>query len=104
MANTPFCPAGTLLIIDYEARGELAKGCHSVVMKNMWVARIARPDLQKPCNDLASKLHDWSRNDDKRIERCIGYMRRSKDFKLKGYVGTWCGSHARTSGKQTAQW
>ena len=45
MANTPFCPAGTLLIIDYEARGELAKGCHSVVMKNMWVARIARPDF-----------------------------------------------------------
>ena len=88
-ANTPFCPPGTLIIVDYEVRGELEKGCHSVVMKNIWVARIARPDLMKPCNDLAGKLHEWSRNDDKKTERLIGYMKRSKNFKLRGYVGDY---------------
>ena len=53
LAQTPFCPPGSLLASDWEVVGELEKGCHSVVMKNMWVARTARPDLYKPCHDLA---------------------------------------------------
>ena len=87
LAQTPFCPPGSLLASDWETVGELEKGCHSVVMKNMWVARTARPDLIKPCNDLAAHLHKWSRNCDKYIARTVGYMRRSKNFTLKGYVG-----------------
>ncbi len=87
LAQTPFCPPGSLLASDWEVVGELEKGCHSVVMKNMWVARTARPDLIKPCNDLAGHLHKWSRNCDKYIARTIGYMKRSKNFTLKGYVG-----------------
>ena len=47
LAQTPFCPPGSLLASDWEVVGELEKGGHSVVMKNRWVARTARPDLIK---------------------------------------------------------
>ena len=76
MAATPFCPAGSLPVQDYEVVGQLAKGCHSVVMRNMWLGRTARPDLWKPCNDLAGNMHQWSRNDDKYLQRCtIGILK-----------------------------
>ena len=42
---------------DEEARGELAGGACSVLMKALWLARLARPDLNKAITDLACHIH-----------------------------------------------
>ena len=56
-------------------------------MKNLWLGRLSRPDIQKPIGDLASHLTTWSRNDDKRVYRLICYLNSTKDHRLVGKVG-----------------
>ena len=40
-----------------------------ILMKALWLGRLARPDIVKPINDLATKVQSWSRADDKRVLR-----------------------------------
>ena len=64
-ATTPFCPDGTLLPADDEIVGEVREDAASVLMKVLWAARLARPDLTRPTCKLASKGQSWTKNDDK---------------------------------------
>ena len=86
-ASTPFVPDGTLLADDWEEKGQLCAQSCSMCMKILWFARLCRPDVQKPCCDLASRVSKWSVNDDKRLERLVNYISTTKDFQLEGYVG-----------------
>ena len=83
---TPFCPEGSLSFADEEARGELAGGACSVLMKGLWLARLARPDLNKAITDLATHIHKWSRNDDKRARRLYEYINTTKHYRLQCFV------------------
>ena len=56
-------------------------------MKCLWVGRLARPDLKKPPCDLSREFTCWSKADDIKLRRMIGYMKRSQGFMLKGWVG-----------------
>lgn len=56
-------------------------------MKALWLARLARPDLSKPLNDLTTHIHTWSRADDKIILRAFGYISTSKHYKLESVTG-----------------
>ena len=84
--RTPFCPDGSLVHADECTRGELSSMACRVLMKDLWAARLARPDFQKPICDLASKVQCWSRNDDKRLHRLMCYMESSKKQCLIGKV------------------
>ena len=55
-------------------------------MKNLWVARLARPDIQKAIGHLASRIQCWSRNDDKRLHRMVCYLDSSAHYMLTGKV------------------
>ena len=55
-------------------------------MKNLWVARLARPDLCRPTQKLATRVTKWTRNDDKRLRRLMEYMNTTQGATLKGYV------------------
>ena len=46
-ASTLFCPDGSLTAADDQVRGELAESACSVLMKDLWAARLGRPDLTK---------------------------------------------------------
>ena len=47
-APTPFVNEGSLNPDDDESKGELAANASKILMKALWVARLARPDLLKP--------------------------------------------------------
>ena len=66
-ASTPFCPEGSLVTCDDEVKGEVAPHACAIIMKQLWLARLARPDLVKAINLLACKVQNWIRNDDKRL-------------------------------------
>ena len=51
-ASTPFLPEGSLLPQDEEVTGELAGNAAKILMKALWLARLARPDILRPINDL----------------------------------------------------
>jgi len=85
-ATTPFCPEGSLPVEDEEVRGELTTGCCSILMKALWLARLSRPDVQKPIGDMATHVQAWTRNDDRRLHRLICYLHYSQDYRLVGRV------------------
>jgi len=84
--TTPFVPDGSITEQDEETKGELSEKCCSVLMKALWLARLARPDVIKPIGDLATHIQKWSRGDDKRLYRLICYLNGSRNFRLQGYV------------------
>ena len=54
-ASTPFCPEGSLVACDDEVKGEVAPHACAIIMKQLWLARLARPDLVKPLTFLRAK-------------------------------------------------
>ncbi|CAE7028491.1 GIP [Symbiodinium sp. CCMP2592] len=85
-AATPFAPEASLPVSQEEIAGELAPNACKVLMKALWLGRLARPDLVKPIGDLATKVQKWSRNDDKKLLRLISYIDSTKTHRLVGTV------------------
>merc|ERR1711965_858418 len=85
-ASTPFCPEGSLVVDYEETKGQLAGSACSVLMKALWLCRLARPEPTKAVNDLASHVQNWSLNDDKRLSRLVGYIWTTRDYKLAGVI------------------
>ena len=86
-AQTPFCPDGALTSCDDDISGELAPNACKLLMKALWLGRLARPDIVKPIGDLATRVQSWSRNNDKQLHRLICYINSTKSHRLVGSVG-----------------
>ena len=85
-AATPFPPEGSITIEDDETNGELAPNACKILMKALWLGRLARPDIIKPINDLATKVQSWSRGDDKKVLRLIQYIASTPHYRLVGTI------------------
>ena len=46
-APTPFCPEGSLVPSDDDVKSELAPNACKILMKALWLGRLARPDIIK---------------------------------------------------------
>ena len=77
-------PAASPYVND---KGSLSAEASRVLMKVLWCARLARPDLNKAISDLTRRLTCWSVADDKRLHRLMNYLYGSRKFTLKGYIG-----------------
>ena len=73
-ALTPFVAEGSLNPDEDEITGTLAPVACKILMKALWLARLARPDILKPIGDLASNVQKWSRNHDRQLLRLIQYL------------------------------
>ena len=58
-----------------------------VLMKLMYIARMARFDLLKPVGSLARLITRWGEDSDDALDKLIAYVRQTLDLKLIGYVG-----------------
>ncbi|MEM1010010.1 MAG: hypothetical protein AAGJ35_13515, partial [Myxococcota bacterium] len=70
-----------------EEIGELAPIAAQVLMKILFVARVARYDLLRPVNVLAKLITRWTKGCDKALRRLVCYMSATVHQTLKGYVG-----------------
>ena len=68
-AHTPFLAKVAEHLDDDNAVGELATSASSVLMKLMWVSRLARPDPLRATTWLATKVQKWSRSCDTHLPR-----------------------------------
>eukprot|EP00435_Cladocopium_sp_Y103_P016069 s1173_g4.t1 len=84
--NTPFL-SKTTVIEDAPAKGELAGSASSVLMKLMWLARLARPDMLRVTTRLATKVQQWTTECDNHLFRAISYLNETKEHLLSGHVG-----------------
>ena len=85
-ALTPFVAEGSLNPDEDEVTGTLAPVACKVLMKALWLARLARPDILKPIGDLASNVQKWSRNHDKQLLRLIQYLSGTVNHRLVGTI------------------
>ena len=77
--STPCIDDSMLDLTDFEVKGELSKVCSQIVLKCLYVARIARCDLLWAVNTLAREVTKWTVACDKRLHRLISYMHWTKD-------------------------
>ena len=85
-ASTPFVPEGSINSQDEDTRGELAPNACKILMKALWLGRLARPDIVKPINDLATKVQKWSRAEDKKLLRLIQDISATPHYRLAGSI------------------
>ena len=78
-------------ITDSEYDGYIGKSfkgrAGKMVMKLLWVARICRYDIIKAVTHLASFLTKWETIHDIKLKRLIGYLTRTKEYCLYGWIG-----------------
>ena len=80
---TPYLPE-TYSDEDLSQAGELQKDASRILMRILWLSRLARPDLSFITTRLASRVTAWTRFEDRQLFRCISYINCTKDFILKG--------------------
>ena len=70
-----------------EEEGVLAPNACAMLMKTLYGARLARWDLLKVVQLLASRVSKWTASCDKALHRLMCYINCTKDLVLCGYVG-----------------
>jgi len=71
---------------DIEYGGKLKSIASRVLMKILYMARMARPDLLKAIGRLATKVTKWTPKCDMDLERLVAYINSTLEYKLVG----WC--------------
>jgi hypothetical protein len=70
-----------------EVKGRLQPIAARVLMKVLYGARMARYDLIRAVNGLATEVTKWSLRCDARLHRLMCYINSTLDLKLYGWVG-----------------
>ena len=70
-----------------EKPGCLVEHAPAVLMKILYGARVARYDLLRPVQALASRITKWTRLCDKKLHRLVSYINETVGVCLHGWVG-----------------
>ena len=86
---TPFMEAGIArpTLDENEKPGRLQPIASKVLMKILFAARMARFDLLRATQSLASRVTKWSAECDIALHRLVAYINCSKDQFLDGFIG-----------------
>jgi hypothetical protein len=80
-ARTPYLPEN-FSPKGGEEPGAFAKSCSSHLMKLLFAARLARPDVLVAMNRLASKVTTWNLSHDRALRRLMQYVQHTADLEL----------------------
>ena len=72
---------------DFETKGELTAVAAKMVLKALYLARLARPDLLWTVNTLAREVTKWTVACDKRIHRLMSYIDCTHNHCMTSFVG-----------------
>ena len=72
---------------EFEVKGALSPVAARVVLKALYVARIARYDFMWAVNMLAREVTRWTQACDRRLHRLVSYMHQTSDYAQLCYVG-----------------
>ena len=83
---SPAFPESQATDSELNSTGELHGSASRILMRALWLSRLARPDISFIITRLASKVSRWDRFDDRQLLRCISYLHHSSHTTLKGSV------------------
>jgi len=93
-ADTPYAAEDTAGDTD-EPVGLLSGVCASHLMRLLYAARVARPDLQTAIVRLAKHITKWKARHDRCLSRLFSYVHGSLNLKLKGSMPIGGAANAR---------
>ena len=87
--STPFFGSKVArpVISEEEPKGRLQPVAAKVFMKILFAARMARYDLLRATQSIASRVSKWSTECDNALHRLVSYIHCSKDLKMRGFIG-----------------
>ena len=85
--QTPFLDQDAFTDSDWTEMGELDSEALALLMKLLYCARLARPDLLRPVNELGRNITKWTKACDKSLHRLFCYLNNSRDFVLVSHMG-----------------
>ena len=87
--STPFIGSKVArpVVNEEEPKGRLQTIAAKVLMKILFAARMARYDLLRATQSLASRVSKWSTECDSALHRLVSYIHCSKDLKMLGFIG-----------------
>ena len=71
---------------DQSSTGRLGSIASRVLMKVLYAARMARYDLLRPCNVLATRITKWDRTCDNMLHRMMSYINSSLDKRMWSWI------------------
>jgi hypothetical protein len=72
---------------DFTTKGHLSAQASKIVLKALYAARLARPDLLWTVNALAREVTKWTIACDKRLHRLMSYMVNTPEHVLRSHLG-----------------
>ena len=83
---SPAIPENQATDSELESEGELHSSASRVLMRALWLSRLARPDLSFIVTHLASWVSKWTKFEDRQLFRLMSYLRHSAHLTLQGTV------------------
>ena len=78
-------------LAEQEGAKDLGPIAIKCLMKVLYGARMARYDLLRPCNFLASKVTKWDKVCDRKLHRMMCYIQSTLEIRMIGKVGDYPG-------------
>ena len=86
--STPFLDESTARIPpEGEPTGVLRNVALKILMKILYVARMARPDILRATCMLVRRVAKWCPDCDRRLHRLVSYLQTAKEAQQYAYVG-----------------
>jgi len=71
---------------ELNQQGQLSGSEARVLMRILWLSRLARPDVSFIVGRLATRVTQWSKFEDRKLYRCICYLHHSREKVLVGQI------------------
>jgi len=84
--STPSYPENSMTDEELNQQGQLSGSAARVLMRILWLSRLARPDVSFIVGRLATRVTQWSKFEDRHLYRCICYLHHSRDKVLVGQI------------------
>ena len=84
---TPCMDDGQFAPTEFYEEGEVSENAAKIVLKALYAARVARPELLWAVNTLAREVTKWTKACDRRLHRLMSYMHFHKQDVLTAHAG-----------------
>ena len=83
---SPAIPENQATDSELESEGELHSAASRVLMRALWLSRLARPDIYFIVTRLASRVSKWTKFEDRQLLRLMSYLHHSNHLTPQGSV------------------
>ena len=80
---TPCLPESSMTDLELSQEGELRTIAARILMRCLWLSRLARPDISFAVQRLASRVTKWTRWEDRQMYRLVSYLHSTCEYVMR---------------------